>query len=422
MEPFETALAGYVDALVKRGAIVSESVERAFRAVPRHRFVDGWYRLDIDDDRVAYRPVEYDRDHPTEEQLEEIYSNRALVTEVKHSTPTSSTSQPSLVAGMLELLDLRPGMRVLEIGAGTGYNAALLAEILGSEGRVCSIEFQEDVEETARSHLQNEGYDDVRTVRGDGYFGAPEEAPFDRIVVTVGCPDLSPHWLEQLSADGSLLLPLRHAFSDPLVRIERDPADAERAVGRIVDRSSFMSIQGTLASANPWLSYRILGLPEEPTSTYPLPNGIAPQPAGMVYPFDHPEQHGLVFFLALSSRELWGNNQGYGLADPGSSSVLIMTRDGVEGYSATDDRAALDRLYDRFLHIQREWHRLGCPVPEDYSLVFTPATRLERIPQVPGRDWIIVRPFFFEIVRLPEADPASREEGRCRSLRSARAS
>ena len=411
MNTAEAALTKYVRTLVDREAITSALVERAFRKVRRHRFLEGWYHPDVGDDRVVFHPVEFDRDSPTPENFSEIYSNQALVTAIKHSMPTSSTSQPSLVARMLELLDLHPGMRVLEIGTGTGYNAALLAEILDSAADVFTIEFQENVARRARSHLEDEGYGEVQVVCGDGFFGVPEAAPFDRIVATVSCTDLSPHWLEQLSPKGFLLLPLHHAFSDPLVRIEHDPTDVERAAGRIVERSSFMPILGTLASANPWQSYRIGGLPDEPTTSHPLPEGLESERGKIAFPLDHPKHRAFLLFLALSSRELWANNRGYGLADPGSSSVLILTHGGVEGYTALSDTAGLDRLHDRLLHLHDEWCRLGRPTPPDYSLTFAPVTRIERLPEASGREWTIVRPFFLEIVRLLEGDRRANANG-----------
>ncbi len=402
MRELGAILTEYVKALVEDGAIVSEPVERAFRVVHRHRFLEGWYRPDVTEKRLTFLPVEYDRDHPSSANFAEIYSNQALVTSVQHSLPTSSTSQPSLVARMLELLDLRPGMRVLEIGTGTGYNAALLAEILGAEGHVCTIEFQKDVAERARSHLMEEGYRDVQVVHGDGYIGVPEAGSFDRIVATVGCPDLSPSWLKQLAPNGFLLLPLHHGLSDPLVQIERDPRDVERGIGKVVDNSSFMPIQGRLASSNPWQSYMITGLPKEPTMRHPLSEGSGLELGKAESPFGPPEDWGFRFFLALSSRELWWNNDGFGLADPGGSSVLILTSDGMQGYSASGDTRSLDRLQDRLLHLHDEWNRLGRPTPMDYSLAFSPATRFEMPPEAPGRKWFIVRPFFLESVRLPE--------------------
>src|SRR5918994_6318426 len=114
-----------VDALLSAGAITSPRVEAAFRAVPRHLF-------------VPHVPVEA------------AYRNEAIPTKMLDGRAVSSASQPSIVAVMLEQLDVAPGQRVLEIGAGTGYNAALLAA-LGAE--VTSVELQPEVADAARRHL-----------------------------------------------------------------------------------------------------------------------------------------------------------------------------------------------------------------------------------------------------------------------------
>ena len=404
MNDVEQALATYVKTLEDKGSLTSDSVKRAFRRVRRHRFLDQWFHPEVSDLRVAFLPVKYDRDHPTPTDFEEIYSDQALVTAVQHSMPTSSMSQPSLVSRMLELLTLHSGMNTLEIGTGTGYNAALLVEVLGPNGNICTVDLQDDVARRARGHLEDEGYTDVRVFCRDGYLGVPEAAPFDRIVATVGCSDLSPHWLAQLSPEGFMLVPLRHGFEHSLVRVTRDPGDDERGIGKIVQRSSFMSAQGILASANAWKSYLINGLPEAPLWTRPLPKSLMSARPGNGNPLDQVKHRAFHFFLSLSSRELWWNARGYGLADPGSASILIVSHEGIEAYSTTGQTAGLDRLFDRFLFLAEEWDQLGQPVPEDYSLSFTPATRLEPIPEPPGSEWIIERPFFLEIVRLAGGD------------------
>lgn len=412
MNAVEQALTKYVDALEKKRAFASEPVRHAFGRVKRHRFLRSWYRLEVDSDlRATFHLVEYDRDHPTPEELTEIYSDKAIVTAMDGFVPTSSTSQPLLVARMLEHLELRPGMNVLEIGTGTGYNAALLAETVGSGGNVCTVELQEDIAKSAEDHLQDEGYGDVCVFCRDGYLGAPEAAPFDRIVATVGCTDLSPHWLEQLATGGFMLLPLRHGFQHPLARIERDPIDPERATGRIVGRSSFMPIQGTLSSANPWRSYGLRHFPEQPAWSRPLPEPLVSEGGGAEHPFDQSVHHAFHFFLALSSRELWFNSRGYGLADPGSASVLVITREAVEGYSATGHAASLERLLERFLYLVGEWDRRGRPTPEGFSLEFVPSKLFHSIARRPGMEWIVERPVFSQIVRPSEGDRASSENG-----------
>ncbi len=404
MEPLEAALTEYVDSLVDREVITSAPVKRAFRKVMRHRFLEGWYHPDVTDGRVVFLPVAYDRDRPTAEDIKAIYSNQALVTSVNLSMPTSSTSQPSLVAGMLELLDLRPEMRVLEIGTGTGYNAALLAEILGPEGRVCTVEFQEDVARRALGHLEAEGYGDVQVVFGDGFFGVAEAAPFDRIVATVGCSDLSSHWLDQLDEDGFLLIPLQHGLSDPLVRLRRDPASPTQAVGQIVDPSGFMQVQGALSWVTPWRNSLIVGLPKSPTWSRRLPEALtsSEEPG---HPLGDVHHRAFAFFLSLALRPLRYTNSGYGLADPGTSSVVVVTRESIEGYSAISSGKGLDSLYESLLGLLDLWSDLATPAPSDFELQFVPKSGLDlskRLEGTPGRRWIIERPFFWEFVLLPE--------------------
>ena len=173
-----------VDELKADGSIQSPAVEAAFRAVARHHFIP-------------------------EVPLDEAYANQAIATKRIDNLVVSSTSQPGMMAIMLEMLTLQPGHRVLEIGAGTGYNAALMAEIVGERGEVVAIDIDEDIVEAARAHLAATGYHRVRVLCGDGALGAPDAAPFDRIVLTVAATDVSPAWREQLSPHGRLLLPLR---------------------------------------------------------------------------------------------------------------------------------------------------------------------------------------------------------------------
>lgn len=124
-------------------------------------------------------------------------------------TATSSASQPTIVAQMLDQLDLREGQRVLEVGAGTGYNAALLATLVGPSGEVTTIDIQPDVAAEARDALNRTGHQRVQVVVGDGSGGLPGGGTVDRIIVTAGAWDLSLAWFEQLAVGGRLVVPLR---------------------------------------------------------------------------------------------------------------------------------------------------------------------------------------------------------------------
>ena len=180
-----------VDQLKDDGHIESPRVEGAFRAVPRHHFLP-------------------------EQPIAEAYRNRAIPTKHLDGEAVSSSSEPAIMAIMLEMLDLQPGQNVLEIGAGTGYNAALMAQIVGETGQVTAIDIDQDIVEAAQAHLAAAGAEaaagaaqGVCVLRGDGAVGHAEGAPFDRIVLTVAATDLSPAWREQLKPDGRLLLPFR---------------------------------------------------------------------------------------------------------------------------------------------------------------------------------------------------------------------
>lgn len=177
-----------------------------------------------------------------EAPLSEAYGSGAVVTHWdEQGVPTSSASAPGTVAGMLEQAQVQPGQRVLEVGAGTGYNAALLAHLVGPSGSVTTIEYDADVADAARAHLASYGADRVRVVTGDGTLGAAEAGPFDRILVTAGAWDVALAWVEQLAPDGRVVLPLRLRGLTRVVAFERDGAGL-RSVSVVED--GFIPMKG----------------------------------------------------------------------------------------------------------------------------------------------------------------------------------
>ena len=146
------------------------------------------------------------------------YQNRPLP--IGHG---QTISQPYIVAIMTDLLDIEPGQRVLEVGTGSGYQAAVLAEF---GARVWSIEIIEALGKQAQSRLTRLGYDRVEVRLGDGYYGWPEQAPFDAILVTAAASHVPPPLLQQLKPGARMIIPVGSRFSmQQLVLITRGEND-----------------------------------------------------------------------------------------------------------------------------------------------------------------------------------------------------
>jgi protein-L-isoaspartate(D-aspartate) O-methyltransferase len=160
--------------------IEDRAVLEAMRAVPRHLFVPE----SLQDRAYADSPLPIDAGQ--------------------------TISQPYVVALMTELLELERGQKILEIGTGSGYQAAVLSVLVDE---VFSIEIKEILHRQATERLQELGYTNVRTRHGDGYFGWEEEAPFDSIMITASVDHVPPPLLDQLVDGGKIVLPLGHPFS-----------------------------------------------------------------------------------------------------------------------------------------------------------------------------------------------------------------
>jgi protein-L-isoaspartate(D-aspartate) O-methyltransferase len=202
--------------------IGSERVAAALHAVPRHLFLP--------------------EQHP-----EVAYQNDAIVTKRDETgQPISSSSQPTIMAIMLDQLDLAPGQRVLEIGAGTGYNAALISHVVGPSGEVTSVDIDPELVGRAREHLAGAGFDDVTVVCADGAGGYPQRAPYDRVIATVGVSDLAPAWLEQAVPQARIVVPLDVRGTQLSVAFE--PAHSSGPwTSRSLAPCGFMRMRGSLA-------------------------------------------------------------------------------------------------------------------------------------------------------------------------------
>ncbi len=185
---------------LKMSSLRSDEVENALRNIPREHFVPEQYKSE------AYK------DYP----LQIGYGQ--------------TISQPYTVVMMTELLEVKPGHKVLEIGAGSGWQSALLGHIVGKEGKVYTVESVKELAELAKKNISKTGINNVEVVVGDGSGGLEKEAPFDRIIVTAAAPKIPRDLEEQLSVGGKLVAPIGGMFGQRLIVSEKK----ENFIKRIV--------------------------------------------------------------------------------------------------------------------------------------------------------------------------------------------
>ncbi len=166
-----------IDIMKDTGFLTDNKVESAIRQVPRHNFVP-------------------------ESMKNKAYENTPILIMEKQTI-----SQPSVVSRMTEWLDLREGQKVLEIGSGSGWQSAILANIVGS-GKIFTVERHAKLASFAKKNLEKLGIKNVKIIHGDGNFGLPDESPFDRIMITAACKEIPDALLHQLALDGLLIAPV----------------------------------------------------------------------------------------------------------------------------------------------------------------------------------------------------------------------
>ncbi|SBT92693.1 protein-L-isoaspartate(D-aspartate) O-methyltransferase [Streptomyces sp. DI166] len=201
-----------------------------FMAVPRHLFVPYYYVAVVGGHERRWGE---DPDPAARERwLRGAYADVPLATRLRDGELVSSSSQPSLMAMMLVALEVEDGHRVLEIGTGTGWNAALLARRLGDDGLVTTVDLEPEITESARRHLEAAGYRPA-VVTGDGARGVPERGPYDRIIATCALSCVPRAWLAQCRAGARILAPMATGLVVLTVR------DAEHAEGRFLHTPAY---------------------------------------------------------------------------------------------------------------------------------------------------------------------------------------
>lgn len=270
------------------------AVEAAFRGVPRHTFLP-----EMD-------PVE-------------AYQDRAVVIKSdSEGLPVSASTQPTMMAVMLSQLGLAAGHRVLEIGTGTGYNAALIAHIVGDQESVVTIDVVPDLIGQARVNLAAAGYGRVTVVCGDGAAGVPDHAPYDRIIVTTGTWDLATQWWAQLGPAGRIVLPLSIRGIQLSVGLE---TAGDHLVSRSACRCSFIRMAGAITGPE-----SLLALGPQPGLHAQAVDGPAPDADALYEALSGPVTEEPTGLRAGDIGELADLDLWLTLAEPGLTRLNLMGR------------------------------------------------------------------------------------------------
>jgi methyltransferase of ATP-grasp peptide maturase system len=233
-------LAALVDQLGRSGDLRSPTWRAAFEQTPRHVFVPTVITIS------EAGSTTLSGEDPTQQQtwLELVYSDTSLVTQsMAHPSlttagdgpllvSTSSSTMPSLMARMLETLDIREGHRVLEIGTGTGYNAALLCHQLGS-ANVVSVDLDPALVTAANDRLSTLGHQPTLTV-GDGLAGVAQHAPYDRIIAAAAVPAIPLPWIRQLAPGGKILTNLRGELAGGTLCLLTKDSNDDEVIGPVL--------------------------------------------------------------------------------------------------------------------------------------------------------------------------------------------
>ncbi len=344
-----------VDSLVTAGVLADGPWAAAFREVPRHLFLPGFLVQGPD----GWSPVT--AEHP--DFLSLVYRNQVCVTQLNGSdeawrqavsagvvdgVPTSSSSMPTIMAIMLEALDVRRGQTVLEIGTGTGYNAALLSHVLGGDA-VTSVDVDPEVHVRAVRLLAEAGYHPF-CVPGDGEQGYPGRAPYSRILGTCAVSRIPAAWLAQVEDGGLIVTTFNRALGAGLVRLE---VRGGRAAGRVMlEDGRFMPLR---AHRQGWADRALrdaLHAPASTSRTTLLPARMVVDPAS-----------GFEFFAGLALPDVAVALDPVRLAHPDGSWVRHR--------GAVVDEGGPRSLWGLAEEAYQEWRSLGRPRRHRFTFTAT---------------------------------------------------
>jgi len=339
--------AAMVASLITAGELKDPAWRHAFAAVARHVLVPRYYRGN------DYSQVSGAAAADREEWLASVYSDETLITQVTPQTVTSSGTMPSLLAEMLHELRVRDGDRVLQIGTGTGYTAALLCARLTS-GQVTTMDIDQDLVRAAAERLAELGYQPT-CVTGDGAEGHPAGGPYDHVIATCAVPSIPAGWLTQTRLGGRIVAPMATGL------IALDVQDARHATGRFLSTAGyFMPLR------------RRAGTVAEPPA---VRAGDHREPRPTRYgAMDTVYQSDLRILLAVAASDIRFGQHSQRIED-------VIARDGKGSWAEVETRedgshvvieGGPRQLWTEIGALVERWRELGSPARERYGLTITP--------------------------------------------------
>ncbi|MFW6694677.1 methyltransferase domain-containing protein [Streptomyces sp. MAR4 CNX-425] len=261
--------AALAQALADAGDITDPVWQGVVSHVPRHVFVPHFAHTQATNKGTRYELVTGADPAQRAAWLDGVYSDTTLLTQVEgrsveelfasgpgYGRHSSSSTAPSLMTSALQALGLHDGDDVLEVGTGTGYNAALLTERLGAE-HVTTVDIDPNLVERARQRLAEAGYHPT-VLAGDGRLGSPKHAPYDRVISTFGLPYVPPAWIAQTRPGGRILTNVTGLIGGAMLLA--DVHDDERASGRFLPRwAGFMPSRHPQPAVAPYASEYVTG-------------------------------------------------------------------------------------------------------------------------------------------------------------------
>lgn len=357
-----------INKVIKKGYLKRQLYRKAFDLVKRHYFVPQLFTFE--NGKWVENKIDYE--NPDFKILKQIYVDKPLAFLVKDDQVVSTTSQPTVMAMMIEAAELEPGMKIMEIGTGSGYNAAILSEIVGGQENVISVEIDRQVFNLAKENLERANYKKVSLINKDGGFSDPTRGPYDSIMVTCACTDLSRRWIDQLKLRGTLVLPLATRGLEALTKFEKIQDKKLRGTPSTYVR--FLNLQGFSSNIN---HYQKTSKRHENIQKMIMNTKFDYEMTEMFSQNFHKRKiYDFIFYLSIvekdtisyfddSPRDL-GDGFGIWSKDPENKGVFLIFNGKVIHSGSTNLKEKIKEYVDRF-------HELGEPSLKDYTIEISSA-------------------------------------------------